>query len=776
MTVYGFLKNIEAVDFPLQSKPVYETTAEELRTILNKTLPNDPGNKKCLKLRINENNSFKPGSIRIPEDKDWGFVKFNKEGSGEIIVSKPYLLFSICCYLNDYLKDCSADDFYSGKIIEIGFKWNRTEFDSCLTQFSRTARNFDWKSHIKEYARLGYSHVEVNSLATPHGMEPCVPGETYSVFYTYCACPDQFVHSKLNKGFYPAEYLSANLSMLKKYSQEAIKYGMTPGIHSFEPRNVPEDLLKKYPTLRGGRTDHPFRSWKPRFNLTIAHPFVRMHYKELIQKLLKEVPEMGYMSIVTNDSGAGFEYTRSLYVGANGGPYLIREWKSVDEVAQASGANVMRFFKLLRDSASAINPDFRIIFKLEPFGSEREYILKETADRLDIAGGSFLHKGYTTAYRHEKYEDVETVQGTLWQTEFKKEEKEFMDTLQKKNSIGHVVYSAGGYGNFDPLIGIPSPWMIHKKFKAMRDTGADYVAQLGGVYPKSLAPWCINREVQAVFQHDPEMDINSMLKSAAEKWAGPEFSEDLYKCWELIHNAVSEFMPGFVYGLWGMTWYRLWSRPIIPDIEKIPEDEREYYERFLLATKHNPARIDFNQDVLFELGGPELAAKLVDRMDKNLFPELKKALEFLAQTVNKSKKNEKASKVFADLYDRIRGLECWITTQRNVQMWIAGVHGYLQSEDKTFKAKCRADLKDMVLSEIENTKKLLDLWETSKTDFMLISRLGESVHQLGDNLGEHLKKKIKLMTGHENDEPRVDPNFMWRVPEIDFYSLDDMDV
>ncbi|MGB3862805.1 MAG: hypothetical protein WA915_12015, partial [Candidatus Aminicenantaceae bacterium] len=76
------------------------------------------------------------------------------------------------------------------------------------------------------------------------------------------------------EGLYPKDYLAANLELLKRNARLAIKYGLIPGLLCFEPRSVPESFFKKYPTLRGVRVDHPFRSYKPRYNLSVIHPAV----------------------------------------------------------------------------------------------------------------------------------------------------------------------------------------------------------------------------------------------------------------------------------------------------------------------------------------------------------------------------------------------------------------------------------------------------------------------------------------------------------------------
>jgi hypothetical protein len=72
----------------------------------------------------------------------------------------------------------------------------------------------------------------------------------------------------------------------------------------------------------------------------------------------------------------------------------------------------------------------------------------------------------------------------------------------------------------------------------------------------------------------------------------------------------------------------------------------------------------------------------------------------------------------------------------------------------------------MVLDEIKNAEELLLLWETSQTHWMVISDVGETTFIHYRNFGDHLKRKIELMRGHENDEPYVDPDFQWRVPGL----------
>ena len=49
---------------------------------------------------------------------------------------------------------------------------------------------------------------------------------------------------------------------------------------------------------------------------------------------------------------------------------------------------------------------------------------------------------------------------------------------------------------------------------------------------------------------------------------------------------------------------------------------------------------------------------------------------------------------------------------------------------------------------------------------MLTSTQGENPYFYAENLGDLLRRRVKLMREHQDDEPYIDPDFMWRVPGI----------
>ena len=95
---------------------------------------------------------------------------------------------------------------------------------------------------------------------------------------------------------------------------------------------------------------------------------------------------------------------------------------------------------------------------------------------------------------------------------------------------------------------------------------------------------------------------------------------------------------------------------------------------------------------------------------------------------------------------------------------MAGVHGYLEAKDPAEKARRREAVRAMVDDEIRNARDLAGLFESSKTRFMPVDPTGETFNMYGANLPELIGRKVALMEKHRDDEPRIDPDFMWRMP------------
>lgn len=770
-TVQQYLSQLKTIEITPGGPTVEQTIADELLIGVMKSatvLPSSgfassPGSFRLGVLEDKSRWSFLDPSLEKMER--WALFRLVPGAGAELLASAPHLLFWLYTYVVEDWKDMAIEEFRSGRILTPTYPFLRPSYDSLLTQHNRTAHNFDREEHIRNLARLGFTHAEVNGLAFAVPFERGPKGEVLHRFYTYCPALDQFVTSFLNCGVYDADYLQANLNILKTNADLAEKYGLRAGITCFEPRSVPDALLENYPMLRGARVDHPIRSWHPRFNLSIAHPVVRDHYAEMMENLLREVPLIDYLAVWSNDSGAGFEYTSSLYVGRNGGGYVIREWKGDKEIAEAAANNLIRFHKVLRDAGRKVNPNFRTLLRLEAFAAELQYIWPQLQDGIDVEATSLVSKGWDVDYHHPKYKERRSVGGTALFNVFAPEEKLKIDQLRKQGAEADVYFSPGAFWNHEPLLGIPFPKLVHEKLLAMAERGITTAAFTGGTIPPTLAPFNINEELVRAFQANRKLSFNSFLERKATDWFGGTLAGDAVKVWLHCDEAYRSFpVPVQIYSGWGV-WYRTLTRPIVPDIEAVSEADRAYYEEFLLAPPHNRCRVDFRYDVGFDLIQPDDARGCLDLINGKVMPEVEKALA-LAARLHERASTDREKVATLDLYDRMFAMKCWYRNQRNITAWIAGVHRYLENTDETIRRESRQILREMVLDEIDNAKQLLHHWETSKTNWMVFSDVGETTFIYYKNFGEHLKHKIKLMQGHEGDEPYVDPDFQWRVPGI----------
>ena len=777
MKLIEAINNISCIKYNRQSEVVNETVANELQSFAKKSKIvkiEDLKTKSEMEsfyistqnLIICEDFNYDEASAKYPE----GFIyfKINEAGGGRLIASRTNLLYSAFCYIIEECLNDDIDKYTNGKYFSPSFICQRISYDYFLTQSGRIQKNFDRKAYIKYCARIGVSHVEVNGLAYPMGIEEGVKGETYQMFYTYCPALDQFVYSELNKGIYPYYYLSANLGYLKENAELAVKYGLTPGLLCFEPRNVPDQLLEKYPMLRGCRVDHPFRSFKPRYNLTITHPRVLEHYAEMVSKLMGEVPQLGFMSVWTNDSGAGYEHTKSLYVGRNGGAYLIREWKNDEEIARLAGENILRFLRTLRDAASKTNPDFRVITRLESFYGEHDTVWAGLGNRIDVEASTLLARGWDMPYAHPKYPELKEVAGSLYHNYLDPKEKKAMSDLESRGGEAQFIFSHGLLGMFETLIGVPYPWQTYKKLKSMNEVGVRYILAAGGINPPNLVPYAVNHEVLRKFYFDSDLNIDEAVSDIAKKWVG-KYSSKLVEAWQKIEEAILAYpIPHQMYSGYN-TWYRVWCRPLVPNIEAISEADRAYYENFMCTTPHNPQNVDLAKDVLFELTTQPRCELANQRFNDYLWQPMNEAIKILENAYDEIPETDDAKKVFYDQLTRAKALKCWLRTMQSVSMWVAGVHGYMQNEDKTKKAEYKKMVQTMIKEEIENAKEFIELFTTTKIDFMALAKEGETPLIYGKNLAELVKKKIVLMEKHINDEPFIDPDYMLRRAAMPVY-------
>jgi hypothetical protein len=705
------------------------------------------------------------GNLRLPpaaaKSDAWMWLRVDEKGTGEIAATHGAFLWSAVRLLVRNAGELSREKLAEGIWLPATFGWHRPHWDACYTQYWRSARGFDPEHYVASLAEAGFTHVEVNGLQAHMPYEDLAPSEYYAQFYSYGPGFNHYVDTPLTQGIWPALYLDANLEHMKKLAALGRRYGLKPGVCMFEPRTMPERFFQKFPTLRGARVDHPFRSRLPRYTMAQDHPIVQRHYRESLQKIMRAVPGLSYMSVWTNDSGAGFEHTASLYVGRNGGPYLIREWRNHDKVAEAAGQSIARYLTNLQTAAAEINPDFDVILRLEPFKMEHDHIKAGMSRHVSWEAPSLLVRGYSLPYPHPKYPENMGVAGSIFQASMDPTEKDVLAQSRARGVEPVLHYSPASVMNHEPLLGLPTPRLLHQKLLAARETGISRLSALGGLTHTAAAPYWPNPVALQAAQFFPEQSIEDTLTRYASSLVGAEAAPVLTKAWREFEEALVWQPVVPLYCAFGFCWQRTWDRPFVPDIEAIPATERDYYERHGCFQHHNPSINDLGKDVLFDLITRESGAMMAAAMDQNLLPRVRALIEYLGVTIEPLP-TDTLRAVLTDLRDRVRGYLHWATSLRNVCAWCENVYGYLATTDESARKACEQKLQAAIDLELENTRGLITLIETTKTEFMVVSGVGDNTFFYGENLAEHLRTKIRLTEQYRQRPPRIDREIFWR--------------
>lgn len=690
----------------------------------------------------------------------WIWMRIGDNGDGEIVATHGSFLYSAVRLLSRSTSDFTREKLAGGVWLPATFGWHRPHWDACFTQYWRSARNFDPERYVAALAEAGFTHCEVNGLQAHMPFEDMVAWEYYAQFYSYAPGFNHFVETPLTQGVWPSLYLDANLNQLVKLANLGRRYGLKPGVVMFEPRTLPERFFSKYPTLRGARVDHPFRSRLPRYTMAQDHPIVQRHYREALQALMRAVPDLSYMSVWTNDSGAGFEHTASLYVGRNGGPYMIREWRNHEKVAQAAGQSIVRFLQNLRTAASQVNPDFDVILRIEPFKVEHEQIKQGMGGHVTWEAPSLLVKGYSVPYSHPKYPENLAIAGSLFHTTMDPAEKETLRQSREQGVEPVLHYSGSSVMNHEPLLGIPYPRMLHAKLLAARETGLARMSCLGGLTHPAKAPYWPNPVVIQAAQFQPGKPVDGVLRDFARTLVDDHDVNDLVADWTDFEAALGGQPLVGLYCAFGFCWQRTWDRPFVPDIEAVPAVERNYYERHGCFQHNNPGLNDLGKDVLFDLITQSSGAKMAADMDQNVIAPLRELIDRVSKRL--ASQSAKSRPVFTDLHDRMRAYLHWVTSLRNVCAWCECVYGYLEATDPARQSFFENKLQAAIDLELENIRGLVELLEKTSTEVLVLSGVAETTFFYGENLVEHLKTKLRLTTAYRHHKPRIDRSIYWR--------------
>jgi hypothetical protein len=500
----------------------------------------------------------------------------------------------------------------------------------------------------------------------------------------------------------------------------ARRFGLKPGFVCYEPRGVAEEVFDRHPELRGSRIDHPGRSLQPRYALDIANPTVLEHYAESIARLMKEVPDLRYFVFWTQDSGSGLPFSRRLYFGPNGS-YLAR--------SKTLGRMAADFAGAILNAGKEINPEFEVIMKLdwEYTADERQELaaaMPEGATFAHVVGGRAIKGGelgeavqYVVDSRAEGLEPYASMWvSSSWETE--------------------------------PIMGIPRPSVLAKKFEGVHELGLKRIFTQGGIFSNSLCPYNATQELYSELIRRDVNNLNEFLAQIADQWcdADGEASSLLLKSWNLLDQALEAWpQMNWYHAGPGQTQGRWLTRPVVPDITLLSESEREAWERALFTLPWDVGRPNIVFEGGIRLYEEEDLARSINAYDEEMVPKLEEAIGLLNQALG-----PKVAPVITDQRDRYLGFLYRSKSVRNLFASQLAINNWLLRNGD--RERNRTSLKEAIQAEIGNTRNWLRLLRTSEVPFFRITERLETPF-LYKTPVEDFELKLAVMQKHIDDTP-----------------------
>jgi hypothetical protein len=569
-----------------------------------------------------------------------------------------------------------------------------------------------------EAVHSGATHMVITRDLPQATWQFDVPGDPYPAWFVVqpglmkVFCPEPL------EPFLNLEYAETIQRILADRCQILGEFGLGAVYMTNEPQVLPEQVYETYPTWRGPRVDHPFRSRTARFAPCVAKPEVQALYRDAITKLSKTCPEVDTMFLMTIDSGSGFCWAPALYPGPNG-------------CAECSGSDVdvraVAFLNMLKDAGQECGLELEIdLAEIEP----RSWMKKafphpaQTA-RLLPAGLSINH--------HEGPD------GNLF--------------IRPLSLFGNLFYTG-----FYPVSGISRPLaLMRQRIADSKCSGTRELHNLGDGNDLEL----LFSMYRAFNEQKPEHEIDGLniMDSIVREHFGAKSGAARMDLWLALDDAEKQ-LASLDFGpflLMGGLLGRWFTRPLVPYPEELDDTETQGYLPYLFQARDRLSAqnmADIQAMRMFEgWSGRLLVEQTVAVTDGHLRRALvaaetagdvldQKRISLL-RCLLKSAFHAVAYQAQLEYFHRITGQ----SETDDVSPPPLGFHGNWEVQDLVRIARGEIDNTLAVLSLIENTDEtIIDLADTPEHETPL---------RLGPDLTHRLREKIRIMNSKWSDYNRT---------------------
>ena len=576
---------------------------------------------------------------------------------------------------------------------------------SDIKEFEVFARQME---RLKPYGRVD---VSINNPAQRADFEIPEGGSPWHEYASYNLSVHIFFPDERLAPFLPADFVAKNRKLLMSKEKIVRESGLGVAWASTDPLLLPEAFFVKYPHLRGPRVDHPRRSLEQAFSACFHQEETIDMYKNMVNELIKNVPEINSFDFHINDAGSGMCWSNDLYVGANG-PASCKN-SHISE-------GVIAMFDVFKNTTMQI-----------------------TGRDVDI-----YFDGFTTEERIEIDNKLAERNTAL-----------LKDNYPSKNISSMLVSSW-------PVRGIMNPLQILRTLiQSESQPPFRYSLSFGDMYERGQERVeTIEKVIDIVEDNlknpsdgegsDSLMAIQA-LKKICYKWAGEESSDQLFNAFMSLDQALNKrnkMMPRFSNTLYylGVSARHI-TRPLVFVPGNLTADEEKYFLPHVFNVSVEEARNEY-----MDLHGADrfLSEGVVD----SFLVDLKAVINSFEKI-----KNATEQKFLDDMARSLRIYYCVVRScgnfnnaqiirNRNREILAGPVHRPPKTPTRTGDPDLK-HFNDIMRDEFDNTQDLIDLLENGGMDLVVHAKGAyiEDTFLLGADLIEQLKQKLKIMMAHWRD-------------------------
>jgi len=571
-----------------------------------------------------------------------------------------------------------------------------------------------FEEFVATAAKFGATHIEVGRLPFRYGTK-FLP-DNHDPYAAWCNTSFgllwAFPSEELSE-FIPREEVAWAQDYLGRQMEILRRHGLKGVIDSIEPLWLPEEVYRAHPNWRGAQCELGRIARRPYFAPCIDEPEVLELYRGAVRSLCEKFPEIDQLNFMSNDSGAGIDWTPNTYPGMNG----HNRGRGRD-----AGARIAGWLNALQEGAAQAGCTVRV--HLFSSGLPREV---KSSGRSLLKPGQYL--GFLGQENQPWIVANAGLGANLWSFTYPAaglaDPSTFVAGLQK-------VYSNPGGDAGRAQIGIdetnlPIAKLLLESFLKHPGQGSVHVAQ-------------------------------TLLEVAGLICGTADGAEQLVAAWGQVDRAVHAIaqvrQKGFQHVLpfcgVSMRWI---TRPLVPRPAELSEEESEYFRRCLFNVidgeeRHNLCNV-LGKPV-FRGEGALWAARWCLH---EAISTLRGTQQALIQLAARCPEGESAIRLYSA---RVGALACLALTAQNVIRYQYALdiahhpqYGWnvMDYDENILYDQRGLQLRKIAREELDNIEELIGLIQSESEPVIIHARRPdeESVFMLGPDLIGDMRRKMNLM-------------------------------